>query len=66
MSPIASIEERLAALEREVAEIKRAVNPSAKNDWFAKVAGSFKDDPEFDEVVRLGREIRRSEPFAGN
>ena len=35
-----------------------AVNQS--EPWWLKVAGSFKDDPTFDEATRLGLEWRRS------
>jgi hypothetical protein len=65
MSPIPSIEERLAALEHDVDEIKCSMKLAQKSDWFSKVAGSFKDDADFDEVVRLGREIRQAERFEG-
>lgn len=29
-----------------------------KTNWLDEVAGSFENDPEFDEVVRLGKELR--------
>ncbi len=29
--------------------------------WYLKHAGRFSDDPEFQEIVRLGREIRESD-----
>ncbi|MEA5504376.1 hypothetical protein VB735_14890 [Halotia wernerae UHCC 0503] len=28
--------------------------------WWLKVAGSFENDPTFDEAVRLGQERRKS------
>ena len=59
MSGQNGVEERLALLEKEVAELKRTVRP--RENWFDRVAGSMKDDPEFDEVLRLGREIRQAE-----
>ena len=61
MNPTATLEARLSALEREVAEIKRRIPPVDANNWFDKVAGSFENDPEFEEVVRLGRELRESD-----
>jgi len=61
--PIAStIEERLAAVEKAVAELqqgKAAVEP--KHGWVEKITGTFKDDPEFGEILRLGQEIRQAE-----
>ena len=32
-----------------------------KGNWLEKVAGSFENDPEFDEVVRLGKELRAAD-----
>ena len=55
-----TVEQRLAHLEREVEALKRQVAPSTPDDWVARVTGSFEHEPEFDEVLRLGREIRRS------
>ena len=59
MSGIPTVEQRLEKLETEVAELKR--QKDAKADWLSVVAGSFKDDPEFAEIVRLGQEIRRAD-----
>jgi hypothetical protein len=47
-----SVEQRLAQLEREVAILKTQV-PSQPN-WIAEITGICKDDPDFDEIVRLG------------
>ena len=60
-----TVEQRLLALEREVAEIKSRLGTApaqpADADWVSAISGSMKDDPEFDEVVKLGREIRRAD-----
>jgi hypothetical protein len=65
MSRPVSIEERVAALEAEVAELKRRLaelTPQPKNNWLDVVLGlSLKDYPEFEEVVRYGREFRESD-----
>jgi hypothetical protein len=56
-----SLEQRLEALEREVAQIKsRLSTPQANGSWVDEIAGSMKPFPEFDEVVRLGRGFRES------
>lgn len=56
------LEARVEILERELAEMKRVLAESIeqKEPWWLKVAGSFEDAPDFDEVVRLGQEWRRS------
>jgi len=37
------------------------VDREEKGNWLEKVAGSFENDPEFDEVVRLGKELRAAD-----
>jgi len=57
-----SVEERLAAVEKELAELKRRLpSKSDGKNWIDKISGSMKDYPEFDEILRLGREIRQSD-----
>ena len=56
------IEERLAALEREVADLKRKL-PSTEpvvKPWWEITAGIFADDPAFEEAMELGRQYRKS------
>jgi hypothetical protein len=58
-----SIEQRLEALEQEVAEIRQRLTSAPTNgNWVDSIAGSMKPFPEFDDVVRLGREFRQSLP----
>ena len=62
MSENAALEERLTAVEKEVAELKDHVFRSQRaRPWFEKMIGSMKDYPEFTEVVRLGRETRKAD-----
>ena len=60
-----SLEERLAKVEQELAELKlRLADQDPRAQWFWKVRGSMAAFPEFEEVVRLGREIRKADVFA--
>jgi hypothetical protein len=62
MSIALTVEERLTALEKEMLELKQAQTPPGpKHNWLERIAGTFKDDPEFAEILRLGREIRKSD-----
>lgn len=54
-----SLEERVAALEKELSELKRKVGAIPTKDW-RKSFGMSADDTGFDEMVQLGAEIRRS------
>ncbi len=55
------IEERLAALEREVADLKRKLPPTEPvvKPWWEITAGTFADDPAFEEAMELGRQYRK-------
>ena len=64
MAQETTIEERLAALEKEVAQLKQQLEQIIRSvNWLDRVAGSMKDIPEseFAEFVRLGREIRQAD-----
>ena len=59
-----SLEQRVAALEEEVATLKRRLEellPKKDENWIEKISGSMKDFPEWEEVARLGAEIRRAD-----
>ena len=57
-----TIEVRLAKVERELAILKaRTGENGTKANWIEKITGSFKDDPDFKEIVRLGKEMRDAE-----
>ena len=59
---MSTIEVRLAQVEKDVTELKLAFSRlGAKRGWIDRIDGSFRDDPEFDEVLRLGREIRQAD-----
>jgi hypothetical protein len=54
------LESRIAALEQKVADLQKRAGDSLGNPW-RKIIGHFKDDPIFDEIVRLGRVYRDSQ-----
>jgi len=56
-----TVEERLTALEQELQALKQQVIVQKdERSWIEKIAGTFKDDPEFEEIVRLGHEFRKA------
>ena len=70
MSKTEDLELRVKALEAEAAELRKtkadksvgdeALTAGRRNSWVERVAGSFSDDPDFDEIVCMGAEIRRN------
>jgi len=59
---MATVEERLFKIEKEIEAIKTRIHASGQaSNWLSRVNGTFKDDPDFDEIVRLGKEFRDSD-----
>ena len=59
---VRTIEERVETLERELGLLKgRAGGTESERHWISAITGSFADDPEFEEIVRLGRELRHAD-----
>lgn len=58
-----SLEERVNALECEMREVKSALKTNhgiPQQPWWEQLAGMFKDDPLFDEIIKAGHAYRRS------
>ena len=58
-----TLEERVAHLETKVEEIQQKRSDAHTQDnrpWWEIIRGTFKDDPVYDEAMRLGREYRES------
>jgi hypothetical protein len=57
-----TLEQRLETVEKELAELKGEIKTLIpRPNWISAICGTFKDDPEFDEVLRLGKEIREAD-----
>jgi len=62
MSEAIPIEKRVEALEHQVTELRQQLaQKQSPDDRFRRLSGSFADQPEFEKVLRLGREIRRAD-----
>jgi len=57
------IETRVATLESEIAVIKEKLAKIEKTPtaWWQRISGTFADDADFEEAMRLGREYRLAE-----
>ncbi len=57
-----NLEQRMVAVEQAVQELKLSVQErKPAPDWLARVIGSMQDEPDFEQVVALGAEIRRAD-----
>jgi hypothetical protein len=57
---LATLPERVATLERMVAELRDQARPTSP-DWLDQLTGSVTDHETFEEILRLGREYRQSD-----
>ncbi|MEQ1715941.1 MAG: hypothetical protein ABL907_08145 [Hyphomicrobium sp.] len=56
-----TLAERMERLEQDVDRIKSEIaSKPARKDW-RSWCGTAKDDPGFDEMIRLGKEYRQSQ-----
>lgn len=57
-----SIEKRVSQLEHEIVRLKlRAKSNGDKSKWVNELLGTAKDNPDYLEIARLGKEIRDAE-----
>jgi hypothetical protein len=57
-----TIEQRLETVERDLATLRGEVKTLKPDpNWISAISGTFKGDPEFDEVLRLGKELRAAD-----
>ena len=64
-SRVQELERRMTSLEQDMRELKAGLGGGHKVAWYRQILGQFKDDPAFDEIVRLGRRIREAEAQKG-
>ena len=65
-----TLDERVELLEREMAELKQSLRSHASvslsqpvpRDAWRKTVGAFKDDPFYDDMIRLGAAYRKRQP----
>jgi hypothetical protein len=58
-----NLAQRISDLEVEVLRLSQRVKGAPtqpETAWWKKIVGVYRDDPEFDEAMRLGREYRES------
>lgn len=62
MATPSELEDRVASLEQEVAQLKlQLLDKKPGSNWVDEVSGSFEGDQGFREILRLGKELRDAE-----
>ena len=60
---VLTLEERVAVIETELEKLKARDSANVDDKelpWWEQIRGTFKDDPHYEEAMRLGREWRES------
>ncbi len=57
------LETRVTTLEAELARLKNKIEAFEKSSqpWWEQIAGTFADDPIYEEAMKLGRQYRKSQ-----
>lgn len=59
-----TIETRLEHVERDLAILKSAIAKRIpSSNWIDSITGTFKDDADFEEIIRLGKALRDADRF---
>jgi len=60
--PSTSLEDRLSAVEAELERLKERLDSSPDREvpWWETIFGTFRDNEEYEQAMRLGREYRES------
>ena len=61
-----TLEQRVAALEQEMAELHHRADTTKKRNWLSAVLGRFKGDADFAEVARVGQQMRATGQLSVN
>jgi hypothetical protein len=58
-----TLEKRVKELEKKLAELSsQPIRSNRKKDWRHTI-GIFRNDPDFEEAVRIGREYREQQTY---
>jgi hypothetical protein len=55
------LEQRVTALENDMSDVKQRLGEGRPQKDWRKTVGMSKDDPGFEEMIQLGREIREQD-----
>ncbi len=56
-----ALEKRVAALEEELARLRRKIETAeTARPWWESIAGTFEKDPVYEQAMKMGRAYRKS------
>jgi hypothetical protein len=55
-----TLEKRLSAVEKAIAELQKQV-ATPQTNWLQQITGSFKDESAFEDVLAYGRAYRQGD-----
>jgi hypothetical protein len=64
LTPGAAVEHesRIKSADGDITRLEEIpAHPAQAEDWLERLSGSFENEPAFEEVLRLGREIRKAD-----
>jgi hypothetical protein len=61
MTEVETLEQRVAALEREVADLRQQLTVKKDGNWLARVAGVVKDEDAFWQAMEYAKEFRNAD-----
>ena len=58
----ASLEQRMAELEKELAVLRKKIEAlTGTKPWWERIAGTFQNDRIYEQAMQLGRKYRRAQ-----
>ena len=57
---MSDLEKRVEALEKELALLKHSKSVGDAKPWWERIAGTFQDNEEYRDAMRLGSKYRES------
>jgi hypothetical protein len=62
-----NLEKRVTDLETELAALRKKVEAmTGSKPWWERIAGTFKNDPVYEQAMKFGRNYRRAQRSNGS
>jgi hypothetical protein len=62
-----NLEKRVTELETELAALRKKVEAmTGSKPWWERIAGTFENDPIYEQAMKIGRKYRRAQRSNGS